>query len=150
MPLSHKKPVPAASPERALFQGDFSMRKYRFFVCLLCAALLMPSAAAHPGRTDANGGHNDNSNASGLGPYHYHHGYPAHLHTGGVCPYNFSDKTGSSSGGSSSRAAIGSATIASDRYNEGYGDGYDDMCTTRRPQRICPLAAYLRMKLNWS
>ncbi len=43
---------------------------------------------AHSGRTDANGGHRDNKNKSGLGSYHYHcGGYPAHLHTNGVCPY---------------------------------------------------------------
>lgn len=29
---------------------------------------------AHGGRTDARGGHKDNKNASGLGPYHYHCG----------------------------------------------------------------------------
>lgn len=45
-------------------------------------------AEAHSGRTDANGGHHDNKNKSGLGSYHYHcGGYPAHLHTNGVCPY---------------------------------------------------------------
>lgn len=44
---------------------------------------------AHSGRTDSNGGHKDNKNASGLGSYHYHcGGNPAHLHTGGVCPYS--------------------------------------------------------------
>ena len=43
---------------------------------------------AHSGRTDANGGHKDNKNVSGLGSYHYHcGGYPAHLHPNGVCPY---------------------------------------------------------------
>ena len=42
---------------------------------------------AHSGLTDANGGHRDNNNVSGLGPYHYHHGYPAHLHPNRVCPY---------------------------------------------------------------
>jgi hypothetical protein len=43
---------------------------------------------AHPGRTDSKGGHKDKNNESGLGPYHYHCGdNPAHLHTGGVCPY---------------------------------------------------------------
>lgn len=42
---------------------------------------------AHSGRTDAYGGHRDNNNVSGLGYYHYHHGYPAHLHPNGVCPY---------------------------------------------------------------
>lgn len=45
-------------------------------------------AEAHSGRTDANGGHKDNQNKSGLGSYHYHcGGYPAHLHPNGVCPY---------------------------------------------------------------
>lgn len=42
----------------------------------------------HSGRTDAYGGHKDNKNKSKLGPYHYHcGGHPAHLHTGGKCPY---------------------------------------------------------------
>lgn len=46
---------------------------------------------AHPGRTDANGGHRDNQNASGLGYYHYHcGGHPPHLHENGICPYNTS------------------------------------------------------------
>lgn len=46
-------------------------------------------AFAHPGRTDANGGHTDHS----TGEYHYHHGEPAHQHTDtngdGIleCPY---------------------------------------------------------------
>ena len=34
-------------------------------------------AEAHSGRTDANGGHRDNKNKSGLGSYHYHcNGHP--------------------------------------------------------------------------
>lgn len=53
--------------------------------------MLAGSAAAvyaHSGRTDSRGGHKDNQNKSGLGYYHYHcGGYPAHLHTDGVCPY---------------------------------------------------------------
>ena len=44
-------------------------------------------ATAHRGRTDAQGGHYDKNNESGLGSYHYHHGYSAHLHENGVCPY---------------------------------------------------------------
>jgi hypothetical protein len=54
---------------------------------------------AHPGRTDSNGGHIDNS----TGEYHYHHGYRAHNHydmdgDGQVdCPYDFHDKTNHSS-----------------------------------------------------
>ena len=49
----------------------------------------MDTAYAHSGRTDAQGGHRDNKNKSGLGSYHYHcGGNPPHLHDGGVCPYS--------------------------------------------------------------
>ena len=66
---------------------------------LLGLLLLCPVAYAHPGGTDANGGHHSGSS----GAYHYHHGYPAHQHTGGICPYNFFDKTGQSSGTNATR-----------------------------------------------
>ncbi|WP_374045395.1 YHYH domain-containing protein [uncultured Anaerotruncus sp.] len=57
-------------------------------LCVLLSILLLSlPVSAHSGRTDSAGGHRDNKNASGLGPYHYHHGYPAHLHPNGVCPY---------------------------------------------------------------
>ena len=63
------------------------------------------SAYAHSGRTDANGGHRDNKNKSGLGSYHYHcGGYPAHLHTNGVCPYSSSPKSNKNSSSSSSNS----------------------------------------------
>lgn len=48
---------------------------------------LLSPVNAHSGRTDGSGGHRDNKNASGLGSYHYHHGYSAHLHPNGICPY---------------------------------------------------------------
>lgn len=90
-------------------------------VLLISAFLFIFSLAcilnvfAHSGRTDANGGHRDNNNQSGLGSYHYHcGGYPAHLHNNGVCPYK--------SGGYSSI----SYSNSSDEYDEGYDDGYDD------------------------
>ena len=55
--------------------------------CLVVISLPL-GALAHSGRTDGSGGHKDNKNKSGLGGYHYHcGGYPAHLHSGGVCPY---------------------------------------------------------------
>lgn len=68
----------------------------------LLAAVCCISVLAHPGRTDGNGGHWDRS----TGEYHYHHGYPAHQHTDGVCPYDFDDKTGENSGTSSSNPAM--------------------------------------------
>lgn len=66
--------------------------------------LPLRTAEAHSGRTDAQGGHHDYKNASGLGSYHYHcGGHPAHLHPNGVCPYSGSASgSGSSSGSSSS------------------------------------------------
>lgn len=60
--------------------------------------LLPLHALAHPGKSDYQGGHTDHS----TGVYHYHHGYPAHFHTNGECPYDFKDKTGQQSGSSSS------------------------------------------------
>lgn len=60
----------------------------RILVAVLIIFSLIVTASAHSGRTDSNGGHKDNKNASGLGSYHYHcGGYPAHLHTSGYCPY---------------------------------------------------------------
>ncbi len=55
-------------------------------VLLLASALLIAlcvSVNAHSGRTDSNGGHLNHY----TGEYHYHHGYPAHDHPNGVCPY---------------------------------------------------------------
>ncbi len=65
------------------------------FAMMICLTL---PASAHKGRTDANGGHYDHS----TGEYHYHHGYLAHQHVNGICPYNFDDKTNHDSGGGSS------------------------------------------------
>ncbi len=49
-------------------------------VCILSFAII---CFAHPGKTDSDGGHYDHS----TGEYHYHHGYSAHQHPNGVCPY---------------------------------------------------------------
>lgn len=68
-------------------------------IALLSIFLLSSLAFAHPGKTDEDGGHYDYS----TGEYHYHHGYPAHQHTGGQCPYEFDDRTGWNSGSSGSQ-----------------------------------------------
>lgn len=60
---------------------------------LLVILMLFTITLAHPGRTDSKGGHYNRS----TGVYHYHHGYPEHQHTNGICPYNYSDKTTSNS-----------------------------------------------------
>lgn len=89
-------------------------------IALLLPILLCSLALAHGGGTDAQGGHYN----AATGKYHYHHGYPAHDHPNGVCPYDFDDKTGQSSGtssGSSSTASTSTAktyAIESDKYSE--------------------------------
>lgn len=60
----------------------------RVGMILLTTMMIPVTLLAHSGRTDSRGGHRDTKNKSGLGSYHYHcGGYPAHLHTNGVCPY---------------------------------------------------------------
>ena len=92
------------------------MKRILIFVLsiLLILAACVP-VSAHSGNTDSNGGHY----ASSTGQYHYHHGYPAHQHKNGECPYDFDDKTdhqsgllssgNSSSGGCSSSEGCGSS-----------------------------------------
>lgn len=73
------------------------MMKRVLFVLLtlfICGSVV----SAHSGQTDAQGGHWDSTG----GGYHYHHGYPAHSHINGECPYNFDDRTGWNSGESGS------------------------------------------------
>lgn len=72
--------------------------KKRILLILALILTLCTTAIAHPGRTDDRGGHYDHD----TGQYHYHHGYEAHQHTGGTCPFDFDDKTGENSGGASS------------------------------------------------
>ncbi len=70
-------------------KGDFIMKKILNTMCIVFVAVIIFSSTvlAHSGRTDSQGGHRDNKNVSGLGYYHYHHGYSAHLHVNGICPY---------------------------------------------------------------
>lgn len=84
------------------------MKKYILaLVTVVLLLTIMPILAfAHSGKTDSNGGHTDHS----TGEYHYHHGYPAHQHPGGKCPYNSDNKTNSST--SSSNGSSG--------YNNSY------------------------------
>ena len=53
------------------------------FLFLALSLSFSTLAFAHGGRTDEYGGHHDYNNVSGLGDYHYHHGYEAHLHPNG-------------------------------------------------------------------
>lgn len=78
------------------------MKKWKWMALVLAVTLCIGSASAHPGRTDANGGHYNHS----TGEYHYHHGYPAHQHIDGVCPYDYDDRTGWNSGSSSQEKGL--------------------------------------------
>ena len=85
-------------------------------IIILSILSIQMSVYSHSGRTDANGGHRDNQNKSGLGSYHYHcGGHPAHLHPNGVCPYSSSSKSSTSSSGSgtSSGSSSGSGSSSS-------------------------------------
>ena len=76
-----------------------NMKKIKFLLPILCALICLSfTVSAHSGRTDDEGGHH-----SGSG-YHYHHGYPAHDHENGECPYDFhnNEKENYNSGNSSS------------------------------------------------
>ena len=80
-------------------------------ICLMVVSLSL-SAFAHGGRTDSSGGHKDNKNKSGLGSYHYHcGGNPAHLHSGGVCPYSGGGSSSSSSSYSSTPKTVYATSI---------------------------------------
>lgn len=86
------------------------MNKFSKIVCVALVVIMLFAISvtcyAHKGNTDSKGGHYDSS----TGAYHYHHGYPAHQHTGGVCPYDYDDKTSSNSGYSSSSGFTSTTT----------------------------------------
>ena len=97
----------------------------RLLVLVLALLLSLP-VLAHSGRTDSKGGHN------GPGGYHYHHGYPAHQHEGGECPYDFDDRTGESSGTSS--IGSGSSISSSEEADE----------EPEKPKRKLDIASFFR------
>lgn len=100
------------------------MKSKTLVYSFLILALFVSSASAHAGKTDANGGHYNRA----TGEYHFHHGYSAHQHTGGVCPYDFDDQTGINSGGPSSGSSQTSTNQVFDKdsYSKGYDAGYSD------------------------
>lgn len=89
----------------------------RIYILVFLILFALP-CYAHPGRTDEYGGHNSPNG------YHYHHGYPAHLHTDGICPYDYDDKTGSSSGSSSAKTYQKSEKSDKENYEQAYQAGY--------------------------
>ena len=80
---------------------------------ILTISLTNVSVYAHQGRTDAQGGHRDNKNKSGLGYYHYHCGNnPAHLHPNGVCPYSSNSSESKSENSSSTSSGTKTTSTA--------------------------------------
>lgn len=69
--------------------------KKLFLILPLFLFLSAVTAYAHSGGTDANGGHQSPNG------YHYHHGFPAHLHENDECPYDFEDATDDHQSGTS-------------------------------------------------
>ena len=56
----------------------------KILITIIALLTILPSVSyAHQGRTDSSGGHYNRS----TGKYHYHHGYSAHQHVNGICPY---------------------------------------------------------------
>ena len=114
-----------AYAKKVLLRKIKKMKKRIITVIFLVSMLItiIPlSVISHRGRTDSSGGHHDYNNVSGLGSYHYHHGYGAHLHPNGVCPYG--GGSGSSSGYSSASSSGGVVYVTADNYDSGFDDGY--------------------------
>lgn len=89
-------------------------------LAVLMLAGSVVAVSAHSGRTDSRGGHKDNKNKSGLGYYHYHcGGYPAHLHTNGICPY----KNNSSYSDTSAWTGENTVNAAQNQISSGQQDG---------------------------
>lgn len=97
------------------------MKKLLIIVLIIAMITLPLVAFAHSGKTDSQGGHTDHS----TGEYHYHHGYSAHQHTNGECPYDFDDKTDHSYSSSYSGTSYSYTYTYSGSYDDGYDDGYE-------------------------
>ncbi len=103
-----------------------SKRGLSGILAILMLAGSVMTVSAHSGRTDSSGGHKDNQNKSGLGYYHYHcGGYPAHLHTNGVCPYknNSSYSDTSAWTGTSAWTSENTVTTTQNQLNSQQQDG---------------------------
>ena len=96
----------------------------KWLVGLIVFGMMVVPAMAHPGGTDSSGGHYNRS----TGEYHYHHGYSAHDHKDGVCPYDYDDKTGERSGSSGGSSYSYTSYAAAE-------DWYDEYCDAQEARR---------------
>lgn len=128
---------------------------------LLALSMCSITSFAHSGRTDANGGHRDNKNKSGLGYYHYHcGGHPPHLHPNGVCPYSSSSSSTSSSSYSSSSSSSyssgyssssGSTSSSSHIYNSGSSSShtYNTSTNYSQPKKTISKKVYVSSNVGY-
>lgn len=113
----------------------YNYKKILFNVIMIILIILSLSLKcfAHSGRTDANGGHKDNKNKSGLGSYHYHcGGHEAHLHPNGVCPYSSSSKKSSSSSTSKSTSSTKSSNKSTSSSSSVNKSNTDSSSTSKK------------------
>lgn len=124
-------------------------RKLTIILVFMLTASLSAPAYAHSGKTDANGGHYDHS----TGEYHYHHGYPAHQHTNGICPYDFDDRTGWNSGSSSSSSdpppRVSGSEPSSGKTTHAEASGPSKAGISTHPVLLLLAAAVLVRLLAW-
>lgn len=106
--------------------GKRRAMRFPAVVVLFASALafaLSTTVFAHPGRTDSSGGHNDRE----TGEYHYHHGFEAHQHVNGKCPFDFVDMTGQNKGGDGNNST--------GTYKGDAGEPYGDLKNERSPYK---------------
>lgn len=119
--------------------------KKTLLLALFAMIIIQVASFAHSGRTDKYGGHKDNQNKSGLGSYHYHcGGYPAHLHTNGVCPYSGSGNSSSNSSNSSTK----SNSTNKSNYNNTTNNSKNS--TTVKPAEVLVQNVEIQNKANFS
>lgn len=134
-------------------KGGGILKRWLISILVLFIVSCLPIfASAHPGKTDANGGHNDRE----TGEYHYHHGHPAHDHYDidgdGIidCPYNFVDMTGQNSGSSSSgsRRSTPTTTVPTESKSEVKNGNMDNFIIIVVMLAVCALVVRIQAGLN--
>lgn len=94
-------------------KGVFTKRACAIILSFVLTMSISISVLAHSGRTDGAGGHYDHSTDE----YHYHHGYPAHQHKNGMCPYSFDDNADSRNNASSNKRKTTKSTSSESDEN---------------------------------
>lgn len=89
-------------------------------------------------------GHTDRS----TGEYHYHHGYKAHQHSNGICPYDYDDKTVHSSGTSTTTQARSFTTTMSNETNTNTTTDIDNNTTNNESSNVPSMVDKLYKKGN--